>query len=771
VALAIQTLLDIRLGRPTSADSPWRAGRFATEGSRARDETESLGDTAVDPDLPEAGLVIRGLRHGVVAHTAKLPTDLRRLIEAEFRSRDSILRVLVATDTLAVGVNLPADCVVATSLSGYSGSPRRRRLLRPEDLENKAGRAGRRGQSSRHRGEFFILVPTERELQENEDLSVADTKALSTIGGVFDRYVRPAPSDVTIRSHFTTLDEIAGLVLLVLCQDGFSRTRNNLLARIVAILSGALMSQDDTAEPPSAEEILDHLLSSQLLGSRQEKIKVSDLGLAVARSGLGLASADSLERIARLACDGAGDIDLLWNAARSAIVQAASDWILLPPVGARHMPSLKDAVLALGHAYASPDIQRRRYCAQLVGLNARSAGGTKSYGPVEELVEAGSAIVTPELVDLLETPGDEADLVEINALLRALIAYEWSRGVPFAQLKARFSKSIRSDEIRRGERPIELKVFYSDVEQICEQIASLLNSASSLAFVPNGPDFSARVRSLAISADAGLPNWLAPIARMRIPGLGRERLASLWDVEPPEDSLADIVDLEPLASRRGFTPEIKEDARHRIGVREQELESIKGRIAQKWSAVLVPDLSGDTFEDLSQDLEEAETSDAYLTGLQRLLLASGLELREKTQNNFFMSAVLVSEELELSVHVPHGDVDAASVDFISDAGGLVVLRRRITPAGTQRLGEGAHVTRFVQPEHLLSMLASLVDARGEGLTGAETIEHLRRIRVSSLDDEGWFLQPLDGLSAPPPFDGPVPPLDERIPVVPADEEL
>jgi len=73
-------------------------------------------------------------------HNADLKYDKRSAIEASFRSREvGSLRVLIATSTLAWGLNMPARRVLIMGLT------RGRDLVEPLDIVQQAGRAGRVG--------------------------------------------------------------------------------------------------------------------------------------------------------------------------------------------------------------------------------------------------------------------------------------------------------------------------------------------------------------------------------------------------------------------------------------------------------------------------------------------------------------------------------------------------------------------------------------------------------------------------------------------------
>ncbi len=81
------------------------------------------------------------VRKGIGFHHAGLLPILKQLVEVLFGR--GLMQVVFATDTLALGVNMPARTVVIGRLSKWDG--RQRRLLIPNEFQQMAGRAGRRG--------------------------------------------------------------------------------------------------------------------------------------------------------------------------------------------------------------------------------------------------------------------------------------------------------------------------------------------------------------------------------------------------------------------------------------------------------------------------------------------------------------------------------------------------------------------------------------------------------------------------------------------------
>jgi superfamily II RNA helicase len=83
----------------------------------------------------------RLVRHGIGVHHGGMLPKYRRLVER--LTQAGLLRVVVGTDTLGVGVNLPLRTVVFSGLAKYDGTVSR--LLSAREFHQIAGRAGRAG--------------------------------------------------------------------------------------------------------------------------------------------------------------------------------------------------------------------------------------------------------------------------------------------------------------------------------------------------------------------------------------------------------------------------------------------------------------------------------------------------------------------------------------------------------------------------------------------------------------------------------------------------
>jgi ATP-dependent RNA helicase HelY len=94
-----------------------------------------------DRELQQVQTMIALARKGIGFHHAGLLPILKQLVEVLFTR--GLMEVVFATDTLALGINMPARTVVVGRMSKWDG--RRRRMLIPNEFQQMAGRAGRRG--------------------------------------------------------------------------------------------------------------------------------------------------------------------------------------------------------------------------------------------------------------------------------------------------------------------------------------------------------------------------------------------------------------------------------------------------------------------------------------------------------------------------------------------------------------------------------------------------------------------------------------------------
>jgi superfamily II RNA helicase len=107
-----------------------------------------------DQKLDQVRRLATLLPRGLGFHHAGLLPALKVMVETFFARGD--LKAVFATDTLALGINMPARTVVVGSLSKFDGH--QMRLLTPNEYQQLTGRAGRRGMDA-HGSAVLLYSP------------------------------------------------------------------------------------------------------------------------------------------------------------------------------------------------------------------------------------------------------------------------------------------------------------------------------------------------------------------------------------------------------------------------------------------------------------------------------------------------------------------------------------------------------------------------------------------------------------------------------------
>jgi replicative superfamily II helicase len=121
---------------------------YLADALRLPSATEALAELPGGDPSQANGELRRVLSRGVAFHNSHLDREERRVIEEHFRRKGSPLRVIVATTTLAMGVNTPAYAVVIVGLE-HPGPRGSHEPYSVAEYKNLCGRAGRLGYSDR----------------------------------------------------------------------------------------------------------------------------------------------------------------------------------------------------------------------------------------------------------------------------------------------------------------------------------------------------------------------------------------------------------------------------------------------------------------------------------------------------------------------------------------------------------------------------------------------------------------------------------------------
>ena len=113
------------------------------EAARIRAIAEARTEILSEADLAVLGYRrwLAALESGLAAHHAGMVPPFKETVEACFSA--GLVKAVFATETLALGINMPARSVVIEKLSKFTGE--RHEFLTPGEYTQLTGRAGRRG--------------------------------------------------------------------------------------------------------------------------------------------------------------------------------------------------------------------------------------------------------------------------------------------------------------------------------------------------------------------------------------------------------------------------------------------------------------------------------------------------------------------------------------------------------------------------------------------------------------------------------------------------
>ncbi|MDQ1526664.1 MAG: ATP-dependent helicase HelY, partial [Microbacteriaceae bacterium] len=135
-----------RVGCDAAVQQVLRAGvRLTTSAERdeIREIVEERCRTLLDEDLAVLGYWewLGGLERGVAAHHAGMLPAFKEVVEDLFQRK--LVKAVFATETLSLGMNMPARTVVLEKLEKFNGEARV--PITPGEYTQLTGRAGRRG--------------------------------------------------------------------------------------------------------------------------------------------------------------------------------------------------------------------------------------------------------------------------------------------------------------------------------------------------------------------------------------------------------------------------------------------------------------------------------------------------------------------------------------------------------------------------------------------------------------------------------------------------
>ncbi len=253
---------------------------------------ERLALTSCDGAIEALGLkettslseeLVGVLSNGIAFHHADLSYDERRIVEEHYLSGD--IRVIIATTTLSLGLNLPAQTVFLETQKFRQGLYTGRPVMEPltwSEYENMCGRAGRLRYTSGF-GRAIVVAGSEL---ESEMLWKRYTNGSpeKLVGCLFSKSIEDLALDLVASGSATTQESLTGVL-----ESGFSDTPDDLSARI--------------------ESAIEWLADNDLIFVSENKLCLTYFGLKLARLGM---SAVTAARMREVFLDDAGHSALVW---------------------------------------------------------------------------------------------------------------------------------------------------------------------------------------------------------------------------------------------------------------------------------------------------------------------------------------------------------------------------------------------------------------------------------------------------------------------------
>lgn len=397
------------------------------------------------------------LTAGVGFHTADLTYPERHLVESTFRSGDA--RILVATSTVAMGVNLPGDVVIVSDTVRFA--PGRmgweRHDVSVAEYRNAAGRAGRLGQ----RTEGLAVLVAQNSVEQRQ-----------LVNFYLFGHVEPVGSQIPKRPF-------ADVVFDVLC------------ARL----------------GDSEDELVDFITSTFAYQSFYER---AGGGLGEVRAAVAQAVSACVEH-GLVVRDGhrfdATPVARVLGAAGLSLAGAAQLASVLEEAAAV-LPSRQDLIFEIAS------------CDQIGGRPWLARRGRFELPPQPHQIPDGTDSAPGSR--LTATLGkSNIGSEDYKALVRAKCLIDWMGGTPQREISAAFP---------------QMGVAAARVRELGKNAAWLFDALASAAEVSGAtPALLEQIRALALEARYGLPAPLAPLARLRVSGLSRERLLSLYQANQDKE--------------------------------------------------------------------------------------------------------------------------------------------------------------------------------------------------------------------------------------------
>lgn len=659
---------------------------FASPG-RLRDATESA------------------LRIGIGFHTSTLDWGFRDTVENAFRL--GYIRLLFATDTLKLGVNLPADIVINADFLLNTGS-NRQRLMDKDSIIQRIGRAGRLG-VTRGMGTGYLWVPEKLRRIENFqfDIGIDERIGLGGSAEASDSAVIAATTDVEKAFHYYLHQWGGGADHTLPLNDMWLL---DAITRALAQLPALRIDSTELADQAkelfgksfsgvmgrlTPDDSISRLERAGVIQIIQGTARLTRLGRAAAMNSLGIAAAPLIEQLAKAAESGAGPFTLLYHVCLSPTSYSATFQMQCRD---NTPPGIRAKIVG--------------FAQQSIKLTRAAGSETAAYFRLQSDSTTdviGNGILADELRNLLtiDNTVDIASDEQITALWRSTTLLHWWGGAPFQKLETK----IGGEQWLVGE---------TDLRQLAENVSNTIAAASDyLGTDPKDMTF----RSLLLFSqeiETGLPTVLSSLVRLNERAMHRERLIGLlpilFDPDIRWDNLPELLEKyftdsegRPARTRnwQPLTPAIVERVAKHLHEQQKLIDDAAFSVPDTVSADYVPKESSRT---ISDHLKSFDTGSGVMV-LEDLIDAFALEQDSISNGELRGTTVRLPDGLgQVILLVANQQVTQATVDCVIASLGNAVNAMIIATKGST--AGVVHHSRFmtercavVEPSLFLEMIA------------------------------------------------------------------
>lgn len=507
-----------------AASTPFVSGRFPAFISAGLEPEPSAADLLDSFNELPPGRLRRQMKgaiaSGIAFHTSTLDGPLRETIEDAFRR--GYVRILFATDTLKLGVNLPADIVVNGDFVLNAGPTQR--LLDKDSVIQRIGRAGRLGLSQTH-GTGVIAVSPEFLRSQYLDFEIGIDERIGLTGSATSRdekVIEAATHVNPVFEHYLAdwdggavyspplndlwLLEAAGRILADSPRARLERTE--FLDRTLDLFVRSLPGTKGYEAP---QDVIIRLEQRGIIALDGDAVRLTRLGRVSSLGSLGIGSTEMIESVSRAAREGAGPLTLIYEICAS------------------------DVVFDFGYTYRmqcsdrTAEGTRKKIVGFAHTLLARRRGSHPALFRLQSddvLDVCGTGARADALRAVIEQAHEDIRSIsprQLTALWRAVVLTEWWGGRTVSRLETMIGGDAG------------LLVDETDIRQLADGIANVFAMlADFLGSAPQDMTF----RSLIVFSqelEIGLPGVLTSLVRTNDRSMHRERLLGLLPVLAESD--------------------------------------------------------------------------------------------------------------------------------------------------------------------------------------------------------------------------------------------